>query len=190
MIKKLSHSDFITQMDRVIEQFGIKAFSQERSRLIFREVQDITVFQFRKICDDFLMGSKWAPLPKDFREAATIPKRTNQEIEKNENREASASMYTSDELAIISKAMQQGIDGNTEVMNKILRGLKPSRVECNHCADSGLVFAITIGKPWYADTVFNCFCKKSQNNKNYGVWGQRFMGELKNKNMRTIEDLT
>lgn len=184
-MKKITTAEFTNQMERMFEQFGSKAFSSERNQLILREVSSLTAFQFKKIVDDFLMGSKFAPLPKDFRDAATIPKRENNAALKKESDEAMGGMFDTKELKIISKALQQGLNGNNKALDQIINNLNPKRrSECKHCNDSGLVFAATIGKPWYADTVFNCFCKKSQNNKNYGVWGQRFMHELENKNTR------
>lgn len=62
---------FQAQMQRLITRFGVKAFDPEFSKLIWREVHDMSEPGFVRFCD-VLIGSRTAhkpPLLSEFREA-------------------------------------------------------------------------------------------------------------------------
>jgi hypothetical protein len=61
---------FRSQLIRVSEQFGAKAITAERSRMIWHVTKDLHEGAFMRIVDHFLASFRYAPLPKDFIEAA------------------------------------------------------------------------------------------------------------------------
>jgi hypothetical protein len=58
------------QIDRLIDVFGEKSFSDQRELMIWEAVEGLAYPQVIGIVDHFIRSSKNAPLPQDFVEAA------------------------------------------------------------------------------------------------------------------------
>jgi len=54
-------------MGRLIEQFGKTAYSIERTKLIFQEVQDLDAEWFHRLVDRFIGECRVAPIMTEFR---------------------------------------------------------------------------------------------------------------------------
>lgn len=183
----LTRNAFEIQMMRLTSQFGDKAYSSERMSLIFREVSGLYDFQLKKLVDDLLMSSKFAPLPIDIRNGAAPYLDKNRNEEKQEESKVLSNMFTTEQLSHISKGLIQGLEGNLKSLKVISEGLKPlSKAMCKHCDDSGYIYAVRKEKPGSADIAFNCFCKASNNDHRFEKWGSRFNGTLINKNFRSL----
>ncbi len=66
--------EFSEQMARMTESFGEKTYTQSRTDLIWKMVQDMEPGDFRRVVDHFIRSSRNPPLPSDF-DNATIPYR-------------------------------------------------------------------------------------------------------------------
>lgn len=63
--------EFDMAMRRVTETFPNKgAYTEERLKLIFKATRSLPAHAFNRIVDHFVANSRYAPLPKDFLEAA------------------------------------------------------------------------------------------------------------------------
>ena len=62
--------EFKTQMQRLDETFGGRAFPKERVELIWKQVSDMDTLWFSKLCDRIIGDMRNPPLASDFREAA------------------------------------------------------------------------------------------------------------------------
>lgn len=63
--------EFDIQMARITGTFGEgRVYSRERLALIWKAVNDLSAHSFSRIVDHFISNARYAPLPKDFQEAA------------------------------------------------------------------------------------------------------------------------
>jgi hypothetical protein len=67
---RMTETEFLFQMQRLISAFGEKSFDRGRMELISRHVRDLSPHSFSRIVDHLLSNFRQAPLPKDFAEAA------------------------------------------------------------------------------------------------------------------------
>ena len=82
---QFSAEDFRTQMERLEQTFGEKAFNKHRLALIQRTLYGLPFDSLRKIIDHMISSFRYAPLPKDFKEAASkeraaLPKPKSDEV--------------------------------------------------------------------------------------------------------------
>lgn len=179
----LTKSHFENQVMRLTNQFGGGAFSQERINLIFKDCAKLKNDQFTKIVDHLLRNSRYAPLPKDFYDLAGPYIQENYQAQKKVISEQYNSIFTDSERKQIVKAMLQGLNGDMEIFDKILKGLDPSKIsnyKCKHCADTGIVLAENIAKPYMAHTAFSCVCDKAEKSELFTKWGKRYFPYYKN----------
>lgn len=62
--------EFNGQMARVISTFDERHYSEDRLDIIWRMVESLEFFEFRKVVDHLINTFRQAPLPKDFFEAS------------------------------------------------------------------------------------------------------------------------
>ncbi len=67
---------FNLQIDRLVDTFGDKHFPEQRILMIWEVVEGLDYNSVIALVDGFIRGSKFAPLPSDFSEAAKDFKRT------------------------------------------------------------------------------------------------------------------
>jgi len=65
----INHAQFRLQVDRLVDTFGERAFSDQRETMIWEMVQGLDYDFVIAIVDSFIRGAKQAPLPADFSEA-------------------------------------------------------------------------------------------------------------------------
>ena len=82
---------FANQINRLAKQFS-SAFSEERVKLIWREVGQLSDEWFETLVDRFIGDLRQAPLLPDFREAASIERDRLWEIEKKTQKEHSVEL--------------------------------------------------------------------------------------------------
>lgn len=74
----MSPPEFDLQMNRITGTFGDgKIYGRERIAAIWRAVSDLTQSSFSRIVDNFIASARYAPLPKDFQEAAYTERRND-----------------------------------------------------------------------------------------------------------------
>jgi hypothetical protein len=56
-------------MQKLVKLFGSKNFGQERLRSVWRICNHLTGYEFSRIVEEMVDNFRYAPLPKDFREA-------------------------------------------------------------------------------------------------------------------------
>lgn len=61
-------------LNRLKSEFGEKAFGTERGVLIWKAVEDLSEEEFVRVIDHMISSFRYAPLPKDFFEAARAEK--------------------------------------------------------------------------------------------------------------------
>lgn len=71
----MNASHFDEQMKRLYSTFGEKSFSNERIRLIWNHVSDLPDNNFTRIVNHLLSTQRYAPLPKEFKEAAVAERK-------------------------------------------------------------------------------------------------------------------
>lgn len=183
----MSRKSFEMHSIRLAEQWGSNNFSGARLRLIYQDCEKLTEQQYIKIVDHFLRTFRYAPLPKDFTDEARKYADFNYAQEKAQRSAEYKSALGSKEISTVAKALIEGLDGNTEAINKVIRGLEPlNKSKCKECNDSGLVFAIKRDGSLVGEYAFNCFCKASQKMPALQTWGRRFNDELENKAKRKV----
>lgn len=179
----LSKNHFENQIGRLTQQFGGGAFSQERINLIFRDCAKLTDEQFTKITDNILKNMRYAPLPKDFYDLAAPMVADNYYKQKSQITQEYKSIFSDKERSLIFKAILKGLAGDTSVFEKLFKNLKPevlNQYKCKHCADTGIVMAENIEKPYMAHTAFSCVCDKAEKSDQFTKWGKRFFPYYKN----------
>lgn len=77
----MTPDQFKFQMHRLEDTFGAKNFTMERLELIERFCMWMSLGQFSHICDHFISSFRYAPLPKDFKDAAIREKKNSFEKE-------------------------------------------------------------------------------------------------------------
>lgn len=81
----MNTEQFAKQMDRIVDSFEDRTYNKERVSLIWKEVKDLNLDEFTKICDDFIGRNsfRYPPLVPAFREAALIAKKNRLNFETN-----------------------------------------------------------------------------------------------------------
>lgn len=62
-------TDFQIEFEQIRQVFGEKFYTQNRTSRIWKQVQHLEPLEFRKIVEELIEDFRYAPLPKDFREA-------------------------------------------------------------------------------------------------------------------------
>lgn len=75
----ITRDQLSVQLDRLIDTFGDKAFSDQRIALIWEIVNGLEYSQVISIVDGFLKKSRHAPLPDDFSQAAKDFRRSSRD---------------------------------------------------------------------------------------------------------------
>lgn len=70
-MKTITREQFALQIDRLIDVWGDKAFSEQREYLIWEAVDGLQYAQVIALVDGFIRSSRNAPLPQDFIAAAS-----------------------------------------------------------------------------------------------------------------------
>lgn len=79
-------NNFVSQMERLKQQFK-QAYSEERMKILWREVQDITDLAFERMVDRFLGECRVPPLVPEFREQVAKDRETAWSYEKRQHTE-------------------------------------------------------------------------------------------------------
>jgi hypothetical protein len=62
----ITRDQFRLQIDRLVDAFGDRAFSEQREHMIWEIVKPFDYPPIISVVDDFIRGSRHAPLPADF----------------------------------------------------------------------------------------------------------------------------
>lgn len=144
----MNMAEFNTQLDRLRDAFTDKPFSDQRVKLIWREVQPFDARWLLNLVDRMLSSERYAPMPNAFAEAAAIERERIWALEKAKERREVGDMMSKvppDEQGSIFKAISdlaKGYVAETDKapLLKALRGLGDtlSPVSCRRCEDTGV----------------------------------------------------
>lgn len=70
----MTQNDFNIQLGRIYSVFGEKQYGKERLSLIWQSCKELSDYAFIRIVDNFISSARFAPLPKDFKDAAIAEK--------------------------------------------------------------------------------------------------------------------
>lgn len=76
----VSRDQLSLQLDRLIDTFGDKAFSDQRVALIWEVVEGLEYSQVIAVVDEFLKRSRYAPLPGEFSDALKDARRSRRQF--------------------------------------------------------------------------------------------------------------
>lgn len=62
----MTHAEFKEQMKRVTETFGAATYPQTRLDAIWQHARDLSAWRFKNIVTQFIITSRYPPLPVDF----------------------------------------------------------------------------------------------------------------------------
>lgn len=62
----MTSETFTSQLKRLIDVFGPKAFPEERNKLIFLAIRAMPDFWMESVCNEFISNHRQSPLLKDF----------------------------------------------------------------------------------------------------------------------------
>lgn len=95
----MDYKNFSFNIQSVIDVWP-QSFNEGRIKVIWKIVQFENDHWFKKVCNDFVIHNKTAPLPHDFQEAVRIKNRSAQafKLSPNEVHPAENSVFSSDEI--------------------------------------------------------------------------------------------
>lgn len=178
--------EFTEQMGRIASVFGKNAYADERIKLIWREVKDLSPEWMAKTADHFIGEERQAPLLPQFRLAIAEERERLWAIEKKKHAQEAQkffhSSYQGDDVravcqTIVKKVNQGMSDTEFASFVKMLSNVadsspkaSPNR-ECKMCGDSGV---ISCRDEENYRWIFRCRCSKGNRlSKNYVVYQQQ-----------------
>lgn len=111
----MTEQQFAFQMNRLAKAFP-NAYSDERIRLVWREIGSLEGSWLEKTVDRFIGEFRHAPLMPEFREAAAIERERVREIQKREEKqgaEAFMSALSESETRGICEQIRRRLQGYT-----------------------------------------------------------------------------
>lgn len=142
---------FESEMKRMSENFGKAGYSNERVKLIWREVKDLDDNWFSRLVDSFIGDCRQAPLVPEFRNAASEErerawKREKEKSEKEAQEFMQSSFADDDVRGVIQQIVgrvkrtttDEAFDGLQRMLSDFAGFL--STAECKKCDDSGVLF--------------------------------------------------
>jgi hypothetical protein len=161
----MNFSEFSTQIDRLRDCFGDKSFSEERTKMVWRSVQSLGSAWFTQVVDGMIATSKFAPLPSDFFEFASLERERLWQLEKHQSAEDAKEFmatYGTEEIQQVAGTIRDRINGGMsdshfDSFQKLLRTAPTVENLCTYCSDNGVYLCTKKDKP---DTLwaFRCHC--------------------------------
>jgi hypothetical protein len=157
--------EFDLQVNRLKDCFGDRSYSDERVKVIWKEVKDLNGKWFSRVVDRFIGEERQAPLMPQFREEIAIERERLWKIEKEvhakDAKEFFRSVYHPDDERMICQKIVERITGkmSNDDFTQFIKLLEETpraakvipMVKCQECGDSGLV----VDRKNYA---YRCYC--------------------------------
>jgi hypothetical protein len=147
--------EFQSQMGRLVAQFGKSQYSDERTKLIWREIKDFSLNWWERTVDHLLLTCRQAPLHAEFGELIGRERERLWKTEKKEHGQDAKDFFQSSYQPEDKKALCQTIikrlQGNVSEedyssFQKMLNNVAASNPnvsqmrKCRQCDDSGFIF--------------------------------------------------
>lgn len=146
--------EFQMQMNRLITQFGKGQYSDERTKLIWREVKDFTNGWWEKTVDQLLLSCRQAPLSQEIGEHVAKERERIWQIEKKKNskeaKEFFNSSYGPEDTRTVCQTIIKRLQGSmgdkdydsfkSMIKNVAETNPNTAKVECRSCEDSGIIW--------------------------------------------------
>ena len=166
---------FLGQIDRLRNQFGVRAYGNEKIELIWQEVRNISDANLKNIIDDFIADAKFSPTRKDFMMA--IGEKRIQVYEKEKKNYADeARKLTPENYKSGMKVLGGILNGqySPEQINSWVKQSKEKQLACKKCNGSGFVWAKEKDS-FYDNYCFKCICPIGKEMKEaYPTWSGAF----------------
>jgi hypothetical protein len=151
---------FQRQINRLSETFGSNQYKSERLKLIWKEVNNFSDSWLIRVVDDFVGGSRQAPLVAEFREKAIEERERIYRIQKaQQTKEAEEFMsaYSGEDIKTICGQIRDRLNGKMtdnhfESFKKMITPPVESLPRCSRCADTNVY--------WDGAGMTLCGCKK------------------------------
>lgn len=85
--------EFDSGMNRLCDVFGDKAYPDERKKIIWREVKDLSGKWFNQTIDKLIGDSRYAPLMTEFREEISRERERLWQLEKRQHAEDAKNFF-------------------------------------------------------------------------------------------------
>lgn len=152
---------FKQQVDRLNAQFN-RAFSEEKTALLWREVSEMSDDWMRITVDKFIGDCRYAPMLKEFREEVAVSRERLHERQKERNRVESESamrqIFDGPMITSICKTITDRMRGGVtdQTFEQFTRGIAQlAHQGCRQCDNSGLCFRKD--SDGY-EFVYRCYC--------------------------------
>jgi hypothetical protein len=185
----LKPHEFDQQVNRLKDCFGDRNYSDERMKVIWKEVGTLSSYWLSSVIDQFIGECRQAPLMPEFREQIAKERERLHRIEKDvhaeEAKEFFDGIYMPEDKKTICQYIRKRLrgevsDADFEVFIKHLnhagKGVshKISQIGCRDCDGSGLVFHRNEEN---YEFVYRCYCSQGQKQaKSYAVWPRNGLG--------------
>jgi hypothetical protein len=158
--------EFTRQMERLIANYGKTAYSDERIKLIWKEVNELDARRFETVVDRFIGEFRQPPLMHEFREELSHYREKNWHLEKEKHRveseRAIKAVFDGQFIESICKDITDRLEGKVsdEIFTDFVRGIgKLAGVRCSRCEDSGLVWQTDESR---FEWVYRCYCPEGE----------------------------
>lgn len=170
----MTSHEFNTQINRLKDCFTDRSYSDERMKVIWREVQDLDGKWFAKVVDRFIGECRQAPLMTEFREEIAKERERLWELQKKHNakdaKDFMSGIYQPDDIKTICQYIVKRVSGGVsdqdfssfikhlDTAAEGLATVQPIQ-KCSTCQERGLIFVrYTSGYEF----VYRCTCLYGQ----------------------------
>lgn len=133
---------FKGQMNRLTETFGNMHYKEERIKLIWKEVQDLSSTWMIKSVDEFIGNLRQAPLMTEFREQIAKERERLHDIKKREHQQEAkefTAAFEGEDFKTVLGQIKRRIQGNMsdEDFKCFVSMISPpTQYKCNRCQDT------------------------------------------------------
>ena len=163
----MTHEEFKKQFDRMVTEYGDKSYGPQKTALIWREVQALSMDWFSTTIDQLLATERYAPLPSAFADAASDERNRIYQKEKLKNKNEAESNFRGlplSEQAVIWDTLKTRVRGEFPEESwvsflSLIRDI-PSHTPrgCRRCDNEGVVL-----EP--GNVIYRCYCSAGQSRR-------------------------
>lgn len=174
---------FQLHVGRLVNNYGKVHYSEERVKLLWREVQHLSPEWMERTVDRFIGESRYAPLLPEFREEAAKERERNHSMDRQRSENDAKRFFRvtsiqGDDLQMIMSGIIRRISGDLSdddfaAIQRLLASVAASKTSatssCRLCHDEG---TLIVNQGGY-ECIFKCSCPKgSMDQRHFPVWGQ------------------
>lgn len=143
----MTFQEFSRHMQRLVAQFGKNTYSDERIKIIYRELEPFDIDWWGRTVDRFLGESRLAPLMTEIRAEISLERERRNSIQKAQHREDDRTFRSSlgpADVGMICRAIMNRIRGEMDdnaftSFTRTLGAAPGSMAVCRLCSDHGVI---------------------------------------------------